>query len=50
MPCLREGVREGVREGREGERQVDYWAEIARLQKDINDGNIIISNTGFINN
>ena len=50
MPCLREGVRGGVREGREGERQVDYWAEIARVQKDINDGNIIISNTGFINN
>ena len=61
MPCLRERERErarereggrerGEREGREGEKQVDYWAEIARLQKDINDGNIIISNTGFINN
>ena len=45
------GAREGGGEGgREGERQVDYWAENVRLQVDINDGNINISNTGFINN
>ena len=45
-----ERERGGERGGREGERQVDYWAENVRLQVDINDGNIIISNTGFINN
>ena len=52
MSKRRGGERErGGREGgREGERQVDYWAENVQLQVDINDGNINISNTGFINN
>ena len=50
----REGGREGGREGRErGERGKDKLIIGRRLhdcRKILNDGNIIISNTGFINN